>query len=112
MGATLVVGIAFGLLWAYFGRRLAIRKGRSATIWPIVCFLTGLIGLIVLAIVPATAAKKAEAARPAQAPPAPVPDTVPLAWVEEMRHIGELHDAGTLSDDEFAHEKERLLAQH
>ncbi len=85
--------------------------------YPVAALLLPLLVVLILAFVPPTAEKRAEKigeippeARAAQMALQPVPDVVPESWTEEMRKVGELHDAGTLSDEEFAHEKERLLA--
>lgn len=115
---TWIFAIGIGVLWALLGKRMATRRGRNATVWPIVCFFFGPLGIITLAIVGATdeakAAKQAEMATAVAAAVAAktVPDVVPLSWTEEMQKLADLHDAGTLTDEEFAQEKTRLLAHH
>ena len=37
-------------------------------------------------------------------------EEAPDAWMEQLTKLTDLHDAGTLSDEEYAHEKERVLA--
>lgn len=108
-GVAWVVAIVVALLFSLWGTNMAEHRGRNKTVWGIVCFLTGLLGIIVLAFVPKTEEKKREEV---QKYIPTVPDTVPVAWTEEIRQLSDLHDAGTLSDEEFAHEKERILAHH
>lgn len=49
-----------------------------------------------------------DAAPPPPPPPPPPADPDPLALLTEL---GRLHEAGTLTDEEFAAQKARILAQ-
>jgi ribosomal protein L40E len=42
----------FGILWAFNGGRIAKRKGRSVFGWVVICFFFGLIGLLILNLMP------------------------------------------------------------
>ena len=99
-GAVIVIGLVMGVVWAIVGNRIAAGKGRGVALWTIVCFLTGLIGVVIVAVLPSKRVAEVAAA------PEPAPD----AWLEELRKLSELHDTRALSDEEFAHEKERVLA--
>ena len=48
----------------------------------------------------------------AYAPPPPPPQAPPVAGVpiEQLKQLGELHEQGVLTDEEFAAQKARLLA--
>ena len=51
--------------------------------------------------------------QPPQAPPLPTPTTEapprPTAWIDELKTLGELRANGTLTDEEFAAAKGKLL---
>lgn len=49
------------------------------------------------------------AAAPAPAPAAPAPATSPVSIADELKKLGELRDAGVLTDEEFAAQKAKLL---
>ena len=59
-----------------------------------------------LAIFGKSKEKKAAELAPV-APVAPV-----LSSTEELKTLSALHDSGGLTDEEFTHEKERVLAHH
>jgi hypothetical protein len=49
-----------------------------------------------------------------QPPPAPTPATTPgisSDAMQKLQELGQLHDQGVLTDDEFSTQKERLLAR-
>ncbi len=55
------------------------------------------------------------AAAQAQAPPAPAPAPAPAGGLSpdvlsQLKELGQLHDSGVLTDEEFAQQKQRLLA--
>jgi hypothetical protein len=50
----LIVWAAFG----FFGYKIAQRKGRNAPVWAAVSVLLGIIGIIIIALVPKTEEKK------------------------------------------------------
>lgn len=50
-------------------------------------------------------------ASPAPAVAAPVPHRDPADIAERIRHLGELHEAGLVTDEEFSFKKAELLAQ-
>jgi Short C-terminal domain len=110
-GAFWLFALFWGLIWAAVGANMAKKRGRSETVWGVVCFVIGLVGVIVLAIAGKTEEKKREDVQK-YLPTSQVPNTVPPDWTEELRKLGELHDSGALSDEEFTHEKERILAHH
>ncbi|NLU69266.1 DUF4429 domain-containing protein [Streptomyces sp. HNM0574] len=58
---------------------------------------------------PAPARETAPATAPAAAGPPARPDPADIA--ERIRHLGELHEAGLLTDDEFTEKKAELLAE-
>ncbi len=47
-----IIGLIVAIICAYLGYRIAAGKGRSTTLWPILCFIFPLIGLIVLLLIP------------------------------------------------------------
>jgi hypothetical protein len=48
-----------------------------------------------------------------QAPPPPPPPAAPAGddMLDQLKQLGELHAAGVLTDDEFAAQKAKILAQ-
>ena len=46
-------------------------------------------------------------------PPPPPPPAAPAGddMLDQLKQLGELHDAGVLTDDEFAAQKAKILAQ-
>jgi Short C-terminal domain/Domain of unknwon function (DUF3824) len=48
-----------------------------------------------------------------QAPPPPPPSAAPAAddMLDQLKQLGELHNAGVLTDEEFAAQKAKILAQ-
>ncbi len=46
----MAVFIVIGLVFAFLGGFYAAKKGRSGALWGIICFFTGIFGLLILAI--------------------------------------------------------------
>ena len=57
----------------------------------------------------AAAAQQAAPAEPGQAAPAAATGGLTHATMEELKQLGELHEQGVLTDEEFQREKARLL---
>jgi len=53
--------------------------------------------------------QEAPAAEPAPAAPAPAPAAPAPDPIEQLRQLGELHQQGVLTDEEFAAQKAKLL---
>ena len=103
-------GLAIGVfLWGPLAYRMARNRGRNVWGWYVAGVLIGLIALIALAIAGKTREKKA-AEIPGAA--AVADGRSGLSTVEELRGLADLHDHGALTDEEYAHEKEHVLAHH
>ena len=57
----------------------------------------------------AAAAQQAAPAEPGQAAPPAATGGMTHATMEELKQLGELHEQGVLTDEEFQREKARLL---
>ena len=61
----------------------------------------------------ASAAPQEYQAQPAPPPPSPPPAAPPAdpmdAKIEELKKLGQLHDSGILTDEEFAAQKQKIL---
>ncbi|MGZ4257173.1 MAG: SHOCT domain-containing protein [Gaiellaceae bacterium] len=115
----IVIGLLFGVLWAWLATRMAKSRGRNPITWGIISFVFGLFGIAALAIAGKTGEQKAlelqstaTATPQADASEVHVPDTVPESWTQEVERLGKLHDSGALSDEEFEAKKEKVLAHH
>jgi hypothetical protein len=53
---------------------------------------------------------EAQPPAPAQAAPPPAPGGMTDNTIEQLTKLGQLHDSGVLTDDEFDQQKRRLLA--
>jgi len=53
---------------------------------------------------------EAQQAAPAQAAAPPAPGGMTDDTIEQLTKLGQLHDSGVLTDDEFDQQKRRLLA--
>ena len=95
-----VIALAFGVIWATACHQLAKKKGRRPWMWAFLGLLGGLVSLVVLALLPNLRSK--EAAQHLER-------ALPTARLDRLGTLGELHDKGALSDDEFAVEKEWVL---
>ncbi|SHJ11665.1 Short C-terminal domain-containing protein [Tessaracoccus bendigoensis DSM 12906] len=59
----------------------------------------------------AAAAGRAQAqAAPVQPTPAPAPASVPSTMLDQLAQLGQLRDAGVLTEAEFEAQKQRILA--
>jgi Short C-terminal domain len=107
-----IIGLAVGLiLWGPLAYNMAKNRGRQVWVWYATGVLLGFIPLIVLGILGKTDAKKeAEIQEVAAAAKAMAGSTPRLGHVEELQGLAELHDKGALTDEEYAHEKEHVLA--
>lgn len=105
-GAIIVVVILLSLLLGGLGYNLAEKRGRRPWLWGWLGLgiffvpILGIVALIVLASLPDLRAHEAEAE---------IERALPVARIERLTVLGELHEKGGLSDDEFAVEKEWVL---
>jgi hypothetical protein len=103
--ALLITGLFFGLiLWGPIAAVMAKNRGRNVWAWYFGGVVIGFIALIILGLQGKTDEKKAAEIREVAAAAASV------GRVEDLRGLAELHDKGALTDDEYTHEKSRVLA--
>ncbi len=103
-GTEVVIVLLFWALWIWAGVHMARSRGRDPTTWGIICFLTGVFGVIALAIA-GDSREAREAEREWRQPRS-------VDYTEQLRRLSVLHDDGALSDTEYDQEKRKVLASH
>lgn len=99
--------IGIWLLCGIAGAVLAEKRGRSAATWAGICILTGLVGLLVLVVMPAPT--------PDTAFPSPsaifgeANDQPSTTMVDDLERLAALRSEGVLTQDEFATARDRVL---
>jgi hypothetical protein len=105
---TLLVLVALAYLFAALGcaawsAHLAENRGRNPVPWGVLGLFTGLVGVLISALVQPTVAAEAERSAEVAALRA---DRAPI---DGLAKLVELHRAGDLSDEEFVEAKRQLL---
>ena len=52
MAALILIPLVMGAVFAFIGYSIAKGKGREPVLWAVICFLFGLIGVIIIAVLP------------------------------------------------------------
>ena len=68
------------------------------------------VGTAVVAGTAGAVARRSAAKQQAAAPPAQAAEAAPADPYEQLKQLGELHEQGILTDEEFAAQKAKLLA--
>lgn len=89
MALLLVVFVALGC--AAWCASLAEKRGRPPVPWGILGLCTGLIGVLITALMP------------------PISDTPSATSADALGKLAELHRAGDLTDDEYTAAKQQML---
>lgn len=108
--------LVFALVWGVLTFIVATAKGRQPAWWTILSLLFGFLPLIVLVFMPS---KKPQLVTivpdPATTEPGgfgfPAAQPIPNSDAAELERLAALHANGSLTDDEFAAAKARVLGQ-
>jgi hypothetical protein len=108
------------ILWAVcaiVGAVIADSKGRNPFLWAVLCLVFGLVGILVISVLPnekpavqphPVFTRSPNAVRPNAVTPTIA--TTPSATVtSDLQQLSSMHERGALSDEEFAAAKARVL---
>ncbi len=99
--ALVVVYLVVAIAIVVIAWRVADDRGRRPGVWGGLAFLFGIFALLVLILLPSKAEERQAA---------PIDTSAGVDYLDQLERLNRLRQSGALTDEEYEHQKQRLLS--